>query len=193
MQQNRPDKDDLMLYWTSFLAGNKEAFSKIYESIIQDLYSFGTALTTDSELVKDCIQDIFVRLYQNRTHLTSVENIKIYLLIALKNALINEFKRQQAFQKFMDSYGDEAQNELLDESEEEKIIAQESNGDSQKMIAKYKSVLTKRQQEIIHYRFVDELSIKEIANLLNINYQSIANTIQRSLKKIRIFYLKNGV
>ena len=187
-----PTKDDLMLYWNSFLAGNEEAFSKLYENLIHNLFSFGTTLTTDSELVKDCIQDVFIRLYLNRAQLTSVDNIKVYLLIALKNALINKFKKQQVFQKFMESYGTEIQNELLDESKEERIIAQESDDDAQKMVAKYTSVLTMRQQEIIHYRFVDELTIDEIAKLLNVNYQSVANSIQRSLKKIRKYFL-NGL
>ena len=193
MQQKKPIKDDLTLYWNSFLSGNREAFSKIYNRLIRDLYAFGTTLTTDSELVKDCIQDVFVRIFQHRARLASVENIKVYLLAALKNALINEFKKQQVFQKFMESYSAEEQNDPLEESEEERIIAKESGEDTQKMIAKFRSVLTGRQQEIIHYRFVDELSIEEIAVLLNVNYQSVSNSIQRSLKKIRNYYLKNRV
>ena len=193
MMQKRFIKDDLMLYWNIFLSGNNDGFSKIYDMLIHDLFSFGTTLTSDTELVKDCIQDVFVRLYQNRKRLAPVDNIKVYLLIALKNALINEFKKQQVFQQHMDVYGVEEHKELLDESEEERIIAQESDEAAKNKVAIYTSVLTKRQQEIIHYRFVDELTIEEIAKLLNVNYQSIANTIQRSLKKIRNIYLKNGV
>ena len=193
MEQKRFNNNDLMLYWNSFLSGNNDGLSKIYEILIHDLYSFGTTLTSDGELVKDCIQDIFVRLYQNRKRLSSIDNIKIYLLVALKNALFNEFKKQKVFRKNMEAYGVEELNETLDESEEERIIAQESDEAAKKMIAKYTSVLTKRQLEIIHYRFVDELSIEEIANMLNVNYQSISNTIQRSLKKIRNIYHKKGV
>jgi RNA polymerase sigma factor (sigma-70 family) len=105
----------------------------------------------------------------------------------LKNALTDAFKKQQVYQKFIDSYELEEQ---MDDSEEERIIAQESDMTLQDMTEKYKSVLTKRQQEIIHYRFVEELSIGEIADILNINYQSVANSIQNSLKKIRNLYLK---
>jgi len=193
MQQKKNIKDDLMLYWKSFLFGNNVAFSKIYEILIHDLFSFGTTLTSDNELIKDCIQDIFIRLYQNRMQLESVNNIKVYLLIALKNAIINAFKKQRVYIKIINEFVVEEQKETLDESEEERIIAHETDVAHQKMIANFKSVLTKRQQEIIHYRFVDELTIDEISKLLNINYQSVANTIQISIKKIRNFYLKNGV
>ena len=116
-----------MQYWNDFLSGNNDGFSKIYEILIHDLFSFGTTLTSDSELVKDCIQDVFVRLYQNRKQLASVDNIKVYLLVALKNVLINEFKKQQVFQKHIDVYGVLEHKELLYESEEERIIAHESD------------------------------------------------------------------
>jgi len=187
MKQKKDTKDDLTLYWEKFLAGNDDAFSKIYEKLVRDLFSFGIILTTDGELVKDCIQDIFFRLYQNRTQLVTVKNVRIYLLIALKNSLIDAFKKQRAYKKFIDLYDID---EPIDHSEEERIIARESDMVLQNMIAKYKSVLTKRQQEIIHYRFVDELTIDEISKLSGINYQSVANTLQRSVKKIRDLYLK---
>ena len=182
-----------MLYWNSFLSGNREAFSKIYQNIIHDLYSFGITLTTDSELVKDCIQDVFIRLYQNKARLTSIKNIKVYLLTALKNALINEFKKKHVFHKFKETYSAAEQGETLEESEEERLITKESEETAQITIGRLKSVLTARQWEILHYRFVEELSIEEIASLLNVNYQSVSNSIQRSLKKMRNFYLKNRV
>lgn len=193
MQQKMLIKDDLKLYWNNFLFGDDDAFSKIYKTLIRDLYSFGTTLTSDSELVKDCIQDIFVRVYQNRAQLEPVDNVKVYLLVALKNALINALKKQKICLRLMDDYCDEEQIELFNESEEDRIIAQESDEEVKKTVAKYQSALTKRQQEIIHYRFVDELTIDEISSMLNINYQSVANSIQRSLQKIRNFYLKTGV
>ena len=68
-------KDDVTLYWNNFLAGDEDAFSKIYEHLAGDLLSFGATLTSDSELVKDCIQEIFLRIYQNRAKLSSVANI----------------------------------------------------------------------------------------------------------------------
>ena len=179
------ENDDENVLWKNFLAGNDDAFSKIYEKLIHNLFSFGTTLTNDNELVKDCIQDVFIRLYQNREQLTSVKNIKIYVMIALKNALKDAFKKNQTYQKFIDLYDIEKQTE---DSEEDRIIEQESEMDVQNKVAKYKSILPARQQEIIHLRFVEELTIEEIAKLLNINYQSVANSIQKSLQKIRKFY-----
>ena len=187
MLQNEPIKDELTSYWNHFLSGDEDAFSKLYKKLVRTLFSFGTTLTTDRELIKDCIQDVFFRIYQNRAQLPSVDNVQIYFLIALKNVLINAFRKQQIYHQFIDEYEAEEPEE---NSQEQQMIVQESDADLQTLTEKLKSTLTKRQQEIMHYRFVDELTIEEISKLLDINYQSVANIIQRSLKKIRKIYLK---
>ncbi len=46
-------------------------------------------------------------------------------------------------------------------------------------------VLSPRQKEIIYYRFVEGLSYEEICQIMDMNYQSTQNLIQRSLKKLR--------
>ena len=187
MQQSKDIKDNLTLYWNCFLSGDDDALSMVYQETYQHLFSFGTTLTQDTELVKDCIQDVFVWLLQKKEHLASVKNVKVYLLSALKNTMLDAFKKQHVHKKFIDSYDLE---HPIDVSEEERIITQETDSALRETIAKYKLALTKRQQEIIHYRFVDELTIEEIATLLNINYQSVANIIQRSVKKIKNLYQK---
>jgi RNA polymerase sigma factor (sigma-70 family) len=112
----------------------------------------------------------------------------MYLLAGLKNVIFNTFSQQDAHQRLIRLYG---ADEPVDDSEEDQLADREEETMLQDRIAGIKSLLTDRQQEIIHYRFVEDLSIEEIAKLLDINYQSVANIIQRALKKIRQKYLKN--
>lgn len=41
----------------------------------------------------------------------------------------------------------------------------------------------------MHYRYIDNLSISEISDVMNMSYQAVLNTIQRALKRIRTNYL----
>ena len=191
MQQNKEIKDELMLHWNAFLAGNDDGFSKIYEKLADELLSFGTMLTHDHELIRDCIQELFLRIYQNKENLSSVKNIKIYMLIALKNALTNAHKKNQTYRKFIDLH--EIEEEPATDSEEERMIIQEYETSIQNTTSIYLSMLTERQRKIICYRYMDGLSLGEISQLLGINYQSVENSIQKSLKKMRNFYLKTGL
>ena len=52
------------LIWNRFLAGDNEAFSEVYQKYVQSLFLYGLQFTSDRELVKDSIHDLFVKLYR---------------------------------------------------------------------------------------------------------------------------------
>ena len=183
--RNKVFENDLSL-WNSFLSGDDDAYAFIYKQHVQHLFLYGTSLTSDRELVKDCIQDVFIRIHNNRNRLGQTDNIRLYLLAILRNTLFNAFKKQSSYQRFVNII--EEQNTTA--TTEDEWIDRENEARQKERIAVLKALLTQRQREIIHYRFVEELSIEEISKQLNINYQSVANNIQRALKKMRNFYLK---
>ncbi len=51
-------------------------------------------------------------------------------------------------------------------------------------------ILSPRQREVIYYRFVEGLSYEDICQIMNMNYQSTQNLLQRSLKKLRSTFSK---
>ena len=73
-------------------------------------------------------------------------------------------------------------------SVEDQFIEDESLHNETHQVQKMLSVLTPRQKEIMYYRFVQELPMEDICRLMDLNYQSAQNLIQRSLKKIRETY-----
>lgn len=179
-------KNNDLLLWSSFLSGDDQAYERIYTEHIQNLFSYGMTFTTDREMVKDCIQDLFIRLYQNRNALGKTDNIRLYLLTGLKNAILNAFSKQDTYQRFVRSY----ETDDTDCSVEDELMNRENETIQREKVSGIKALLTHRQQEIIHYYYVEGMSIDEIARSLDINYQSVANIIQRALKKIRNSYLE---
>ena len=59
----------------------------------------------------------------------------------------------------------------------------------QNRVAEIMSTLTPRQKQAMHYRYIDNLSISEISDVMNMRDQAVLNTIQRALKRIRTNYL----
>jgi len=82
------------LLLSNFIEGDVSAFSKLYDMYVNLLYNYGYRLTTDIELLKDCIQDVFIKIYNKRTELNTVINFKSYLLISLKNKLCDESRKR---------------------------------------------------------------------------------------------------
>ena len=153
--------------WNRFMAGDDDAYASLYEEYVQDLYQYGLCFTSDTELVKDCIQDLFVYLYANRSHLEISCQVKTYLLVSLKHNICRSLLRSQKYDSI------------------DQFIEDESLHNETHQVQKMLSVLTPRQKEIMYYRFVQELPMEDICRLMDLNYQSAQNLIQRSLKKIR--------
>ena len=153
----------------------------IYREYSQALYAYGMHFTSDKGLAEDCIQDVFIKIFQNRRHLQSTDNIKLYLFIALKNKLFNIFRKDIKYSQ-IDSLEPVFAAEYTIEDE---IIENEREQFLNEKMIRMLEVLSPRQKEIIYYRFVEGLSYEEICQIMDMNYQSTQNLIQRSLKKLR--------
>ena len=82
--------------------GNTKAFSTFYNSYIDILFNYGCILTQDRELLKDCIHDVFIKLYVDFSLLTNVRGkallplgMKIKTLWPKKNNFIVFFRRKK--------------------------------------------------------------------------------------------------
>ena len=166
--------------WMNFINGNDDCFEIIYRKYADVLFRYGIQFTPDGNLVQDAIHDIFVKLYNDRKKLKAEANTKFYLFACLKNRLYNLLKRELFFDKI-----DPEENEYLDQGAEEAVTNALNQSEIQRTVQTVLGVLTDRQREIIYYRYIEELSIEEIAALTEMNYQSVQNSIQRALKKIR--------
>lgn len=178
-------EEDSKIKWQQFIGGDHKAYSWLYKTYIQVLYSYGTRFTSDHELIKDCIQEVFTTIWKNRNNLALPDNVKVYLMVSLKNSLIRHLYKNELFQKYDP---DETIIFSLESTVEEEFIENEESSHLQQKIKEIISILTPRQQEIIFYRFIQELSFDEICSLMDLNYQSAQNLIQRSLKKVRENY-----
>ena len=93
VMQKRDDQEMITLL-LAFEEGDATAFSKLYDLNVNLLFSYGCKLTTDRELLKDCIHDVFVKMYTKKEELKHVENFKSYLFISLRNRLCDEVRKR---------------------------------------------------------------------------------------------------
>ncbi|MBK5723107.1 sigma-70 family RNA polymerase sigma factor [Dysgonomonas sp. Marseille-P4677] len=176
-------EDDSSL-WNKFLKGDDDAYEHIYKKYANRLFLQGLRFTSDRELIKDCLQDVFVKIYKNRTNLGTTDNIKLYLFISLKNTILNTLKKSKVY---FDPLDENMENEYTfdNNTAENELIGRETESLTQNQINNVLNILTARQKEAIHYRFIEGMTIDEICVLMEMNYQSVQNLLQRSIKKIK--------
>jgi DNA-directed RNA polymerase specialized sigma24 family protein len=76
--------------WSSFKTGNELALSILYKKHVQRLYDYGMHSFRSHDLVVDCLQELFLRLWNKRETLASVQAVKPYLFKAFRRILIHQ-------------------------------------------------------------------------------------------------------
>lgn len=164
-----------------FRNGNINAFSGLYDIYVNVLYSYGCHLTTDMELLKDCIQEVFVKIYNKRADLGSVLNFKSYLFISLKNKLCDESRKRV---NLSDISIDEL-NITSSSTVEKEYITREKELLNNVYVENILNQLSSRQRKAITLYYLEEKKYEDICGIMNINYQSVRNLIHRGMTKMR--------
>jgi DNA-directed RNA polymerase specialized sigma24 family protein len=87
--------DEDLFLWNEFRGGNAEAFGALVRVHYPDLFQYGTRFTKEKELVKDCLQDLFLELWANRDTISETSFVKYYLLKSLRRRLNKKIGRSR--------------------------------------------------------------------------------------------------
>lgn len=175
------DNKDAFQLLTDYQNGDNSAFTFIYNMYIQKMLSFGSCLTSDRELVKDCIQDVFLRLL-DRNHMPDVHNLGSYLIISLRNRLLDEFRRNNFTSDVeVDSFTMRLSNEDLERS----FIDRETDFREHVKVVSLMQSLTPRQRQAFQLYYLEEKKYEEICHIMKLNHHSVRNLIHRGMLKLR--------
>ena len=176
------DRTHWLEVWYRFRIGNQAAFGEIYEEFIDSLFAYGHKITRDRELVKDCIQDIFIDLRRLNPNLHHPEYLEFYLFKSLKNVIIHRLKEN----KRSDNLPIE---ELivfdLKFNIEQDDFDQESD---QLRLEKLKTILQTldpQKRELLFLKFNTGLNYVEIGQLLGLNPDTVKKQVYRTLDHLR--------
>lgn len=138
-----------------FLHGDHEAYSLLYRDHIQELFSYGKALTGNDERLKDAIQDVFYKLLSNPAALKDVQNLKYFLFKSLKNRLIDILKSEMR----QSQSGEAAAYEQIDFTINDvtvldSLIEEEERLELSRKIKSLLNLLTPRQREAVCLRYI---------------------------------------
>ncbi len=172
-------KDEAL--WDFARHGDAKALSVLYRRHYDLMFNFGLKYVRDEEVVKDCIQDIFVKFSVSR-RLSHTDYVRSYFLTALRNSILDKLASRRSTdeldeQAFRMEIEDAAIERMFSRSDEQVRLGK-------RLMAAY-GELTENQRTAIYLRFVSGLSYKEIAAVLEIAPQSSMNLVQRALARLR--------
>lgn len=157
-------------------------FLEAYDSFADDLYRHCLFRLSDEERAKDIVQETFTKTWEYIARGKTIDEIRPFLYRVLHNLIIDHMRKRKPVQSLdykMSEEGFDLGSEGRVE-EEERIDA--------KNLMNLLDEIDEPYRQVLIMRYVDDLSIKEIAHLTEEHDNVISVRIHRALKKLKEIY-----
>lgn len=166
--------------------GDEEAFTNLFYLYKHKLYSYTLRITESPELTQDMVQDVFLKLWKNRSQLDRVENFGAFILKMAQNQAVNAFKRMANETLILSKIQKEVN--VFEAGPEENVEYKEV----QHLINDVLKKLPPQQNLVFKLSREQGLKHNEIAQLLKISPYTVKNHLVVALQAIRE-YLRHSL
>lgn len=159
--------------------GSYKAFERIYQLYAKRLFAYCMQFTKSQEESEEIVQDVFMRLWTNRTKIRQENTLRSLLFIMTKHYLINAFRtkiNQPEFEEYVHYRNELSVDETSQHLEYEEFIAN---------FHAILKTLPETQQKVITLSKIEQLTNKEIAEKLSLSEQTVKNQLSLGLKFLK--------
>jgi RNA polymerase sigma-70 factor, ECF subfamily len=154
-------------------------FATLYETHFDSIFRYCVWKLSDRETAKDIVQESFLRLWDALVKEEKMRNEKAFLFTVARRLVIDHYRKKKSLS--LDSKIDEE-----DESEPaDPRTFDEETGAAGRYALDAINRLDPAARHVIYLRFVEDLSPKEIADVLDISPNAASVRIDRGLKKLK--------
>lgn len=168
--------------WMLLKQGEKPAFEFIYDRYFDDMYEYGYRMCKDDFILKDKIQDVFIRIWTRHGKLGDTGNIKGYLFSALRNSINEEHRSNALHHILLDKF---RAGLPVNFSLELELLEKEGEQEKLKVLHNALSQISDRQKEIIYLRYLQDLDYEEVSKIMGITTKSAYKLSARALENLK--------
>jgi RNA polymerase sigma factor (sigma-70 family) len=117
--------------------------------------------------------------------LANIDNIKPYLLTAIRRKIIKQLDKNLKVRKLFANNDEKEYKFEIVFSYEAELINVQADQEKIQQLQKKMDKLPPRQKEILYLLFYQDMSYEEISQIMGINYQSARNLVHRAITALR--------
>ncbi len=176
---------ELQDQWVERLClGDIDAFEWLYNNHKRQLLANLLKLVKSPQVAEDILQDVFVKVWENRTEINPTLSFGGYLYRIASNMVIDFYRkssRSNAYREYLLNFTEityQHVDKLLEHKESKQLLESALNN------------LSPQAREVFQLCRVEGKSYQEVATLLQISTNTISTHLSRANKKMKLF-LKN--
>ncbi len=169
--------------------GYKEKFGILMERYDKKLSRYGRKFLSQPENIDDIVQDVFISTFENINNFNTSLKFSSWIYRIAHNAFVNGLKKHH--RSFIPNFDFDIF--LLHHIPEEETFNEKDHEDMQKMIELGLSQLQSKYKEAIILHYLEELSYKEISDILEIPTGTVGIRVMRGKNELRKIYKKMNI
>lgn len=173
--------------WTLMKMGDEAAFETLFHHHYPLLFNYARRFNVDAHLIEESVQELFIKIWQNKANLGQPASIKHYLFKSLRNTIHNKLSARRR-ELYVDSWDHLLEFHLSYTPEDNTYPFTGLSDEIQHSL----NQLTARQREAIYLFYFEDLDYQEIADLLEINIGGAYKLIYRALDSLKANYTRSG-
>ncbi|MDO8626768.1 MAG: RNA polymerase sigma factor [Candidatus Magasanikbacteria bacterium] len=156
-----------------------EAYATLYDLFVKQIYRFVYFKVASREEAEDITSEVFLKAWHYLQENKEVKSFSGLLYKIARNAIIDLYRSKSARPEALII---DAEFDLA--SEPDLALGVESKIEHARILGALKK-LKQEYQEVLTLRYVDDLGINEIAEIISKNEISVRVTIHRALKRLK--------
>jgi len=161
---------------------SEEDLENIYDMHVEKLYRFFYRKVLDKTISEDLTSETFLNFVKSVKQNKQMQNPVCFLYGIARNIFLKFLKRKYHYKDFV-SIG-------IDENKFESYIDNftseyEQTTTIEEHLLKFLPKVPQKQRDILHKRFIEKMSLKEIAAFLGKNMNYVKTTQKRGIKSLR--------
>jgi RNA polymerase sigma-70 factor (family 1) len=160
-------------------AGDSDVFTEIFSVYYRDMVMFAFGFTHDVETAEEIVQDVFVKLWEEREKLNITVSIKSYILKTIQNKCIDWHRHK----KIVNNHSNFIINNspLYEYDTDNYILGSELEGRIENAIAD----LPEDVKVAFKMNRFEGLKYKEIATKLNVSVRTVEVRVSKALRLLK--------
>jgi RNA polymerase sigma factor (sigma-70 family) len=177
------EENRLLLHlWHQSQKGDSTAFCHLTEKLYRTLYTYALSFSTDGEFVKDTIQELLLKIWERKDR-TEIQHVTIFFIRSLRNMILSEYRKKSV------EYASIEADKLAPISDyrtiESDIEQMETFTEKKHKLQWAVNGLPKRQKEVVFLKFFEGMDNEQIAGVMQLNRQSVANLLGKAILTLR--------
>ena len=158
--------------------GDLVAFNHLFDRYGKRLYHFSIGYLKSAENAEEIVQEVFMRIWENRLELSAQKSIEAYLFTIARNGILNTIRKSKSEQAYLKyTKINSGKSVLLDEELNFTELEEAYN----QVIEQ----LSPRRKEIFLLSKAQSFSNVEIAKKMNISVKTVENQMTSAISEIR--------